>query len=126
MKKIEVIIEALESVNLSNIEIYDMREKSPFYDYLIISSATSDRQLQAAISHIQNDLAEHKYDHPRVEGKNSNSWVLIDAKDIVVNVFTKEERDYYNLEKMLVEIRKVELEELKWFMKSLPHTTINS
>lgn len=112
MKKIEVIVEALESVNLSDIEVYDMREKSPFYDYLIISSATSDRQLQAAITHINNDLAENEYPQPRVEGKNSNSWVLIDAKDIVVNVFTKEEREYYNLEKMLVEIRKVEKNEL--------------
>ncbi len=112
MKKIEVIIDALESVNLSDIEIYDMREKSPFYDYLIISSATSDRQLQASITHIQDDLAKNNFSHPRVEGKNSNSWVLIDAKDIVVNVFTKEERAYYNLEKMLLEIRKVELTEL--------------
>jgi ribosome-associated protein len=113
MKKIEVIVEALEAVNLSNIEIYDMKEKSPFYDYLIISSATSDRQLQAAISHIHKDLADNHFDHPRVEGKNSNSWVLIDAKDIVVNVFTTEEREYYNLEKMLVEIRKVEVEDIK-------------
>lgn len=112
MKKIEVIVDALESVNLSNIEIYDMREKSPFYDYLIISSATSDRQLQAAVTHIQDDLAKNNFPQPRIEGKNSNSWVLIDAKDIVVNVFTKEERAYYNLEKMLVEIRKVEINEI--------------
>lgn len=113
MNKIEVVIEALESVNLSDIEIYDMREKSPFFDYLIISSATSDRQLQAAINHVQDDLAENNFPQPRIEGKNSNSWILIDAKDIVINVFTKEEREYYNLEKMLVEIRKVELEEIK-------------
>ena len=113
MKKIEVVINALEDVNLSDIEIYDMRNKSPFYDYLVISSASSDRQLQAAVNHIQDDLAKHKYPHPRVEGKNSNTWILIDCKDVVVNVFTKEEREYYNLEKMLVEIRKVGLEEIK-------------
>ncbi len=113
MKKIEIVINALEDVNLSDIEIYDMREKSPFFDYLIISSASSDRQLQAAISHIQKDLAENEYSQPRVEGKNSNSWILIDCKDIIVNVFTKEEREYYNLEKMLVEIQKVELNQIK-------------
>jgi ribosome-associated protein len=113
MKKIEVVINALESINLSDIEIYDMREKSPFFDYLIISSASSDRQLQAAINHIQKDLDENDYPMARVEGKNSNSWILIDAKDIIINVFTKEEREYYNLEKMLVEINKVELKEVK-------------
>ena len=104
---------ALEDVNLKDIEIYDMKEKSPFFDYLIISSATSERQLQAAISHVQQDLAENKFDHPRVEGKNSNSWILIDCKDIIVNVFTVEEREYYNLEKMLVEINKVDVKEIK-------------
>ncbi len=113
MKKIELINEALESVNLKDIEIYDMREKSPFFDFLVIASATSDRQLQASIAHIQDDLAKEGFDHARVEGKNSNTWVLIDCKDIVVNVFTTEERKYYNLEKMLVEIGKVDIKEIK-------------
>lgn len=112
MKKIEIVMNALESVNLSDIVIYDMREKSPFFDYFIISSATSDRQLQAAVNHISKDLSEHKYDSPTVEGKNSNTWILVDAKDIIINIFTKEEREYYDLEKMLVEIGKVDIKDI--------------
>ncbi len=112
MKKIEIVMNALESVNLSDIVIYDMREKSPFFDYFVISSATSDRQLQAAVNHISKDLMEHKFESPTVEGKNSNTWILVDAKDIIINIFTKEEREYYNLEKMLVEIGKVELKDI--------------
>ena len=80
---------------------------------MIISSATNNRQLQASVQHITDDLAKNKFPHPRVEGKNSNSWILIDCKDIIVNVFTKEEREYYDLEKMLVEIRKVGLHEIQ-------------
>jgi ribosome-associated protein len=113
MKKIEVIFDALERVNLKDIEIYDMREKSPFFDYLVISSATSDRQLKAAITNIQDDLVKNKFQPARIEGKDSNSWILIDCKDIIVNVFTKEEREYYNLEKMLVEIQKIKVDEVK-------------
>lgn len=112
MKKIEVILQALEDVKLQDIEVYDMKEKSPFFDYLIISSATNNRQLQASIQHVTDDLAKHSFGQPRIEGKNSNSWILIDAKDIIVNVFTKEEREFYNLEKMLVEIRKLSPQEL--------------
>ena len=107
MKKIEVIINALEDVKLTDIEIYDMKEKSPFFDYLIISSASNNRQLQASVQHVADDLAKHNFPQPRIEGKNSNSWILMDAKDVIVNVFTKEEREYYNLEKMLVEIKKL-------------------
>lgn len=113
MTKIEVIINALEDVNAKDIEVYDMREKSPFFDYLVIATATSNRQLQASIQHINDDLAKAKYDHPRVEGKQSNSWVLIDAKDIIVNVFTKEEREFYDLEKMLVEIKKLTAQDFR-------------
>lgn len=112
MKKIEVIVNALESVKLQNIEIYDMREQSPFFDYLIISSATNNRQLKASVAHVTEDLAKHKFPHPRIEGKNSNSWILMDCKDIIVNVFTKEEREYYDIEKMLVEIRKLGASEI--------------
>lgn len=113
MDKIKLIINSLEDVNASDIKVYDMKGKSPFYDYFVIASVTSERQLQGAINHVQNDLAEQKYDVARVEGKNSKAWVLIDSKDIVVNVFTKDERVYYNLEKMLVEIEQLKLDDLK-------------
>ena len=105
-------MDALDTLNLSDVEIYDMRNKSPFFDFLIIASATSQRQLQAAIAHVTGDLTKNDYEAPRVEGKNSNSWVLIDCKDIIINVFTKEEREYYNLEKMLVEIEKINRDNL--------------
>lgn len=113
MDKLKLVIDALESVNLKDIVVYDMREKSPFFDFLIISSATSDRQLNAAVSHIQKDLSDNGHEVANVEGKNSNSWILVDCKDIVVNVFTKEEREFYNLEKMLAEIDELNLEDLR-------------
>lgn len=113
MEKIKLILDALESVNLSDIVVYDMREKSPFFDYLTIASATSDRQLNATISHIQKGLQEHGYKPANVEGKNSNSWILADCSDIIVNIFTKDEREYYSLEKMLVEIDEMELDKIR-------------
>jgi len=113
MTKIQLIVNALEDVNASDIVVYDTKGKSPFYDYFVIASVTSDRQLQGAIAHVQDDLSKAKYQVARIEGKNSNSWVLIDSKDIIVNVFTKEERVYYNLEKMLVEIEQIKLSEIK-------------
>lgn len=113
MEKIKLIVDALDSVNLFDIVVYDMKEKSPFFDYVVIASSTSERQLQASISHITKGLVEAKYQAPRVEGKNSNAWVLIDCGDIIVNVFTKDEREHYNLEKMLAEINNIDLDKLR-------------
>ena len=110
MTKIEIIVNALEDINAFDIIVFDTRTKSPFFDYFVISSVTSDRQLQAAISHINQDLAENKLPHPVVEGRNSTSWVLIDCKDIIVNIFTREEREYYNIEKMMVGIDQLDLD----------------
>ena len=109
MTKIEIIVNALEDINASDILVFDTRDKSPFFDYFVVSSATSDRQLQAAITHINQDLAKNDFPHPVIEGKNSKSWVLIDCKDIIVNIFTREEREYYNIEKMMVGIEQLDL-----------------
>ncbi len=113
MTKIQVIINALEDINAFDIVVYDMREISPFFDYFVISSASSDRQLQAAITHISNDLSKENFDHPKFEGKDSKSWILVDANDVIVNVFTKDEREYYNLEKMWAEIETIDIAKLK-------------
>ncbi len=113
MTKIKLIIDALEGVNLQDIVAFDMRGKSPFFDYFVISSGTSDRQLQAAVNHINQDLAENNFPHPVIEGKDSKSWVLIDCKDIIVNVFTKEEREYYNIEKMWAGISLIDIANLE-------------
>ncbi len=113
MTKIEIIVKALEDINAFDVIVFDTKTKSPFFDYFVISSVTSNRQLQAAISHINHDLAENSYEHPVVEGRNSKSWVLVDCKDIIVNIFTREEREYYNLEKMMVGVEQVELNQEK-------------
>lgn len=107
MDKINVIINSLESIKLDDIIIYDMRSKSPFFDYFILSTASNSRQLQAALAHVKEDLTREGYDIPNFEGTNSNSWVLVDAKDIIVNIFTKEDRLFYNIEKMWLDIPKL-------------------
>lgn len=113
MTKLQVVIAALEDINLSDIIVYDMRDRSPFFEYFVLSSATSARQLNAVIAHIKDDFAKSKFDHPDVEGRNSDSWVLIDAKDIVINVFTKESREFYDIEKMWEDVPTLNLEDLK-------------
>ena len=104
LAKIHVVIEALEALKLEDILIYDMRERSPFFEFFILSTATNVRQLQAAVRHLKEHLSAASLEQPVIEGAQSNAWVLMDAKDIVVNIFTKEERLYYNIEKMWMDV----------------------
>ena len=110
MTKIEIVVNALEDINAFDIIAFDTKGRSPFFDHFVISSVTSDRQLQAAINHITNDFKENGFTSPITEGKNSRTWVLIDCGDVIVNVFTREERDYYNMEKMWVGTEQLDLD----------------
>ncbi len=112
MNKIKVVVEALDALKLKDIIVYDMRERSPFFDFFVLSTATNTRQLQAAIRHLKNDLAAAKFDLPNVEGTHSNAWILMDAKEVVVNIFTEEERKFYNIEKMWLDVPTIAMDRL--------------
>jgi ribosome-associated protein len=108
MDKLSIIKQTLEDLQLEDIIIYDVREQNPFFDYFIISSAKNPRQLKASIMRVKNALEEAALSTPNIEGKDSETWVLIDTGDVIVNVFSKEERDYYNIEKMWHDVPKLE------------------
>jgi len=57
-----------------------------------VASASNDRRLQALTATAQTSLYDNYHDVDHIEGKNDSKWILIDAKDIVVQLFTKEER----------------------------------
>ncbi len=112
MSKIKVIVEALDDLKLKDIIVYDMRERSPFFDYFVLSTASNTRQLKAAINHLKENLSAAKYQNPDVEGAQSEAWILLDAKDVIVNIFTEAERKYYNLEKMWMDVDQVDVTRL--------------
>ncbi|MFW6319036.1 MAG: ribosome silencing factor [Bacillota bacterium] len=112
MTKIQLITEALDDIKLKDITVYDMREKSPFFDYFILSTASNTRQLKASINQIKEALSNTKYDIKSIEGATSDSWILIDTSDIIINIFTEQERHHYNIEKMWMDIDTIPIDKL--------------
>lgn len=98
---VEKIVEALESKLGKDIEVIDVSSKSTLADYFIIASGNSTTQIRALSDevefHIKKELGLLP-DH--VEGKAGDRWILIDYKDVVVNIFHPEERAHYNLEQL--------------------------
>ncbi len=113
MTKIEIVIKALEDINAFDVLVFETKNKTPFFDYFVVSSVTSQRQLQGAINHISQDLSGNNFPHPTIEGKASKSWALIDCTDIIVNVFTREDREFYDIEKMWVGTEQLEINKAK-------------
>ncbi len=103
------IYKALDDLKLKDIVIYDFRGYSPLFDYMIISSGTSDRQVLASVNHIYQAVPEI---NAKVEGASEGRWLLFDLGDIIVNVMHVEEREYYQIDKLFIQRERLNPEDL--------------
>ncbi|PRZ24050.1 MULTISPECIES: ribosome silencing factor [Flavobacterium] len=96
------IIAGIEEVKGSDIEILDLREiDSAVCDYFVICNGNSNTQVNAIVSSIQKVVSKELKDKPwHVEGSGNAEWVLMDYVHIVVHVFQKQIREYYNIESL--------------------------
>jgi len=95
-----LIIEGIENVKGENITLLDLREidNTPC-DYFVICDGNSNTQVNAISCSIQRTVSKALKDKPwHIEGNESASWVLMDYIHIVVHIFQKETREYYNIE----------------------------
>ncbi|GEQ38427.1 ribosome silencing factor RsfS [Tetragenococcus halophilus] len=69
-------------------------------DYFMICSGRNNRQIQAIVNDIIESEQKAQVEVKSVEGKDSAKWILIDLGDVIVHVFTQDEREFYQLEKL--------------------------
>lgn len=90
----------------------DLREIASFTEFFIIASGANQRQVQAICDEIQEQLKKQLNSKPvRIEGYGAAEWVLLDYGDFIVHVFEKNARDFYDLERLWRDAKKVELPE---------------
>jgi ribosome-associated protein len=84
----------------NDIVILNIAEKSSFADYLVIATGNSVRQVGSLADDAEETLTEMGAKLGHIEGKPESGWVLLDYGDVIVNVFTKEQRDLYRIEQI--------------------------
>ena len=93
-----------------NMIALDLREIASFTEFFIIASGTNQRQVQAIADEINEQLKKKLRRRPvRIEGYNSAEWVLLDYGDFVFHLFDKEAREFYDLERLWRDARRVEI-----------------
>jgi len=82
-----------------NVIVLDMREQTSIFDYFVIATGSSNRQLRAMSDGID-DVLQKQFGHRRlsVEGYEDSHWILLDYGSVVVHLFDAASRDYYRLE----------------------------
>jgi ribosome-associated protein len=107
------IQDALEDAKTQNIAVLDVRKISDFTDYMVIATGTSNRHVQSSADKVAETLRGHGVRPIGIEGKQLGDWVLIDFGDVVVHIMREQTRDFYNLEKLWSDARRVEVAEKK-------------
>ncbi|MBP93338.1 ribosome-associated protein [Bizionia echini] len=99
---IATILSGIEDVKGKEINILDLREiENTVCDYFIICEGTSNTQVNAIVNSIQKKVSKELKDKPwHIEGTDNAEWVLMDYVNIVVHVFQKHIREYYDIESL--------------------------
>ena len=104
----QIIINTLDLNKALEIISIDLRDKSSMADYMIIASGTSSRHIQSLSEQVLEKIKAYGIRNPKIEGKESNDWKLVDGVDLIVHIFHPEKRKFYELEKIWSEYIPIE------------------
>ncbi|MGN8645571.1 ribosome silencing factor [Gracilibacillus sp. HCP3S3_G5_1] len=97
---IDLVAKACDDKRAEDIVLLDMKNVSLIADYFLICEGTNERQVQAIAREVKDIADEQNIEVKRMEGFDQARWVLVDLGDIVCHIFHRDERGYYNLEKL--------------------------
>ncbi|TKI56285.1 ribosome silencing factor [Brevibacillus antibioticus] len=96
----QLVVKAVEDKKAENLKVLDIRKLSVIADYFMICHGNNERQVQAIVREIRDQAHKNGFDVRGIEGADEGRWVLVDLGDIVIHVFHREDREFYNLERL--------------------------
>ena len=108
-----IAIQALEDKKAEEIRVIDISQVSVLADYFIIANGTNISQIQALADEVEEKLGRAGYPLKQIEGYDHANWVLLDFGDIIIHIFDKENRLFYDLERIWRDGKTIEPDMLK-------------
>ncbi len=108
----KIACHALNDKKAEEIRVIDISEISPLADYFVIATGANTNQIQAMVDAVEEELVKQGHTVKQIEGNRNSSWILMDYRDIIVHVFSKEDRLFYDLERIWTDGKKVQVDEL--------------
>ncbi|WP_274365532.1 ribosome silencing factor [Paenibacillus thermotolerans] len=105
---LQLAVDAAEDKKALNVVALNLQGISLVADYYVICHGNSDTQVQSIANEIRKKAEESGYRVRGVEGFDTARWVLVDLGDVVVHVFHRDEREYYNIERLWSDAKAVE------------------
>lgn len=113
IEMVKAAYEALSDKKGEDISIIDIRKVSVMADYFIIASGMNVNQVQAMVDNVEEELGKRGFICKQMEGYQTANWILMDYGDIIVHVFDRENRLFYDLERIWRDGKTIAVEELE-------------
>ena len=109
---ISLIVQGIEDIKGQNISLLDLRNiENTVCDYFIICNGNSNTQVNAIVSSVQKNVSKNIREKPyQIEGVENAEWILMDYVNVVVHVFQKHKREYYDIENLWGDAKITEIE----------------
>ncbi len=105
------IAKILNEKKANDITIIDISERSGFADFFVLATASSLRQMNSLTDELEDKLAQNNIFVKNIEGKGESGWILMDYRDVIINIFTEEARNKYKIEKVWGDCPTIEFNE---------------
>ena len=112
LEKLEIIYKALDDKMAEDIKVLDIHDVTVLAEYFVIAHGNNPNHVKSLIDTTEDKLAEKGYFLKHSEGHQSGSWVLLDYGDIVIHIFGKDDRYFYDLERMWSDGKEMDMEGL--------------
>lgn len=103
LQKIIKILDNKKALDIKHMEIKDV---TTLADYFVITSGTSSTHIKSLADNVEYELKQDGIYPNKIEGYETGTWILMDYGDVVVHIFTEQERANYNIEELWDEMRK--------------------
>ena len=111
-EKLKKIVEVLDAKKAENIEVLGIRDLTVLTDYFVIANGTSTTHTKTLADEVEFQLSQAGVKPARTEGHNGSNWIIIDYSDIIVHIFYKETREFYQLERLWADGEHVDISEI--------------
>lgn len=103
-----VVVEAVQDKKAMNVVTLNLQGISPVSDYYVVCHGNSETQVQAIATEVKKRAEKYEARVRGLEGFDTARWVLVDIGDVVVHVFHRDDREYYNIERLWSDAKVVE------------------
>ena len=96
----EAIAEVLDSKKGIDIKVLRVDDKTVIAEYFVLCTGNSSTQIKGLAGEVEFRIGERGLTPYGVEGRDNNSWLILDYSNVIVHIFSRESREFYNLDKL--------------------------